>query len=695
MDNVSEPLPVSLSSAAPPGDQSPGYETTPHQWGLAGFIRRRFLARTFHVRAAWWRRILLLIILLLATGLRFYRLDAQSFWNDEGNSARLSERSIPAIIEGTASDIHPPLYYLILRGWRELVGDSEFGLRSFSAFAGVLTVAVTIALGREFRTRMNADKRKFLFLSASSAFICVPLLSGLLTAVSPPLIYYSQETRMYALLALLAVLATWIFLKILNSSFNATSGRLHYSLFYLLSIIAGLYTHYFFAAVLITHNLLVFIWLSRQCRGAGVQRCRGDILRWIAIMLVAALAYLPWLPTFLNQTGGRPGVRDSVLTFLLDAGRWMAYGETNDGATAVLPLIAASLLLLGGLVIGRNWTITLGLAIPILFMLAAGTTQPEFFKFMVVAVPFFCLLIASAFNRKERRKSIFFSATSAFSAVGFLLLLVGNGRSLQNLYFNPEYARADYRGMAARIEAENHPNAGIILNAPNQWEVFTYYHRDGAPVYPIPTGRPLPDKIAAELTDIAAHHNRLYAIFWGEAQRDPERLVERWLDEHAFKATDEWIGDVRFVTYAVPSEPAAEMATAVYMPFGDAITLIGYTLASSELAPGDIVQMTLFWETAVSLQTRYKVFLHLVDDTGQPLAQRDSEPGGGLNLTSRWPPGKTIIDNHGVLIPTNLPPGSYQLRIGLYDLADPSARLPIQTAVGLVDAYPIATISVK
>ncbi|MEJ2749013.1 MAG: hypothetical protein P8183_14080, partial [Anaerolineae bacterium] len=91
--------------------------------------------------------MVLLAILLLATGLRFYRLDAQSFWNDEGNSARLSERSIPKLIEGTASDIHPPLYYLILRGWRELVGDSEFGLRSFSAFAGVLTVAVTIALG--------------------------------------------------------------------------------------------------------------------------------------------------------------------------------------------------------------------------------------------------------------------------------------------------------------------------------------------------------------------------------------------------------------------------------------------------------------------------------------------------------------------------------------------------------------------
>ena len=88
------------------------------------------------------------LILLLATGLRFHRLDAQSFWNDEGNSARLSERAIPAILEGTASDIHPPLYYLLLHGWRALLGDSEFALRALSAFAGVLTVATVAALAK-------------------------------------------------------------------------------------------------------------------------------------------------------------------------------------------------------------------------------------------------------------------------------------------------------------------------------------------------------------------------------------------------------------------------------------------------------------------------------------------------------------------------------------------------------------------
>jgi len=220
---------------------------------------------------------------------------------------------------------------------------------------------------------------------------------------------------------------------------------------------------------------------------------------------------------------------------------------------------------------------------------------------------------------------------------------------------------------AARIGADAQANAGVILNAPNQWEVFTYYHRDGAPVYPLPLQGMTADDVAAELSAIAATHDRLYVIYWGDAQQDPQRWVERWLDEHTFKATEEWVKDVRFAVYAVPDEPATEMATAVAIPFGDAITLQGYTLGETTLSPGEIAQVTLFWQTAVPLDQRYKVFLHLVGKDGLPVAQRDSEPGGTLKPTNTWPPGETISDNHGLLIPADLPPGEYELRAGMYE----------------------------
>ena len=648
----------------------------------------------------WRRRFLLLAILLLATGLRFYRLDAQSFWNDEGNSARLSERSIPLIIEGTASDIHPPLYYLVLRGWRELVGETEFGLRSFSAFAGILTVAVTFALGKEFWTRINADDTDKKENLRSSALTRVPLLAALLTAVSPPLIYYSQETRMYALLAFWAVLATWLLLRWQACVMRHTSC-VRWAVVYVMVVAAGLYTHYFFPAVILFHNLIVLIWLIQNGRSSPaplLPRPSTRLLtRWTLMMLATFLLYLPWLPIFIRQTGGRAGVRPSLSAFLLDSARWLSFGATIDVETAVIPLMAVVVLVFVGALIHWRWmwTAVLGLSIPVLFMFAAGTAQPEFFKFMLTAVPFFSLLAVAGSLELKINDSRLKSVQPLIFILLIIIVLVGNGRSLINLYYNPTYARVDYRGMADRIAAENYPNAGIILDAPNQWEVFTYYHRDGAPVYPLPLGRPDPVSLDAELTTIAAQHGRLYAIFWGEAQRDPERLVERWLDEHAFKATDEWVGDVRFVTYAVPEKPATDMETAVAIPFGDVITLNGYTLADSILTPGDILQITLFWETAAPLSERYKVFLHLVNENGELVAQRDSEPGGGLNLTANWQPGDLVLDNHGILIPADAPNGDYRLLLGLYPLSAPNARLPIQTEAGVIDAYPLAAITVE
>src|SRR5690606_16295995 len=304
---------------------------------------------------------------------------------------------------------------------------------------------------------------------------------------------------------------------------------------------------------------------------------------------------------------------------------------------------------------------------------------PAFYKFMVAAIPFLVLLWARGAAqmlqgaRSGRARPAFALALLAVA----ISALLGTGQALANLYTDPAYARADYRGMAARIAADAHHNAGIILDAPNQWEVFTYYHREGAPVYPLPRGGPDAAAIAAELEESAARHDRLYVLFWGEAERDPERLVERWLDAPAFKATGEWVGDVRFVIYAVPPAATAGIETAADVRFGEAIRLRGYTPRGQEVRPGDIVQVTLFWETDRRLEQRYKVFLHLLDQQGQLVAQRDSEPGGGLALTTTWEAGEPVVDNHGVLVSPALAPGAYQLVLGLYNIADPNSRLPL------------------
>ena len=58
-------------------------------------------------------------------------------------------------------------------------------------------------------------------------------------------------------------------------------------------------------------------------------------------------------------------------------------------------------------------------------------------------------------------------------------------------------------------------------------------------------------------------------------------------------------------------------------------------------------------------------------------AQRDSQPGGGTSPTTDWTPGESVIDRHALLVPLDLPAGEYALIAGLYDAADPLARLTV------------------
>lgn len=114
------------------------------------------LARSYAAQAedrGWISRgnyIWLLLTLAVGFFVRVYGLAAQSLWNDEGTSVALAQTSWSAILNAAARDIHPPLYYLLLSNWILPTGISEFAVRFLSVFAGVLVVAVTFRIAREF-----------------------------------------------------------------------------------------------------------------------------------------------------------------------------------------------------------------------------------------------------------------------------------------------------------------------------------------------------------------------------------------------------------------------------------------------------------------------------------------------------------------------------------------------------------------
>ena len=627
------------------------------------------------------RRLLfvtLILCLWLAGWLRFYHLGAQSYWNDEGITLGLVGRDVPTILGSAAADIHPPGYYLLLKVWHGLTGDSEFALRAFSALSGLALVALLYRLGRVYFDRLAAVAAAFL------------------GALSPFLVYYSQEARMYALAAALAAASFLLFSLWLRSSRPPGSpyGDRRLAIAYCLVTASGLYTHYAFAFVVLAENLAALGGLMAHGRAAGAGQARpggpSRMTVWLGLQAATFILFLPWLPTAIHQLSTWPAATEHppFLTALPDLWRYLVVGRTLELSASWPALIGGAILLLLALR-RRGQTITplIWLLVPAALTLAFGLLTDAFSKFLIVAVPAACLLLGHGLAGLPASLLRWPTPTNAAPPVrryvqrlGWLLEVLlwwgavaglgyGLYASFNNLYFNPAYARDDYRGIARYVESLYRPGDAIITIAPNQVETLAYYHRSGAEVFPLPHTRPLdPAETAAALSAIAANHSRVFVLYWGDQQADPNHVVETWLSTHAFKAGETWFGQVRLVTYALAA-PAAAPAVPSGARFGDHITLQGYSLSTAALQPGDILQLTLFWQTDIALDARYTVFVHLYADPNQPpVAQVDGEPGGGLAPTNTWAARTVISDNHGVLIPADLPPGRYQVMIGLYEL---------------------------
>ena len=133
----------------------------------------------------------MLFFTLAGFGLRVQQLGFQPLWGDEGWSFYFAVQSVPQLLALTAIDIHPPLYYLLLKTWLFGVGLGAEEARFFSVAIGTALIPTIAILGQRL-----VDKRT----GAAAAAI---------TAVMPLAVYYSQEVRMYMLVTLLGCMSPW------------------------------------------------------------------------------------------------------------------------------------------------------------------------------------------------------------------------------------------------------------------------------------------------------------------------------------------------------------------------------------------------------------------------------------------------------------------------------------------------------
>jgi hypothetical protein len=106
-----------------------------------------------------------------------------------------------------------------------------------------------------------------------------------------------------------------------------------------------------------------------------------------------------------------------------------------------------------------------------------------------------------------------------------------------------------------------------------------------------------------------------------------------------------------------------EETTLVDAQFGSNIRLHSYDLFVDPTA----LQLTLYWQTIATPTINWFVFVHLVNASGEIVAQLDFIPAEGLRPTTGWRATEVIEDVHRLSLPPDLPPGPYTVRVGLFE----------------------------
>jgi mannosyltransferase len=372
---------------------------------------------------------------LLAAGLRFATLGVQAYHHDEIVTAtRVLRGDFWHAMDAVGfSESAPPLYYALAWFWTQVTGTGEWGLRSLSALVGIATVPVAYLLGAELRGRRTG------------------IAAAALVAVNPMLIWYSQEARGYALMALLSAIAALYFVRALDS------GRRRDLVAWGIASALALATHYF-AVFPLAAEAAWLLWRRGRAAWNGL---------WIAAATGLALA-----PLMIYQAseGRAEWIGDNSLGHRLwEAGVTFTIGETGDIiarperpllglAPVALILAALGLLALRGddrerrraglmlALAGATFAIPLaiGLVVPSKDFVLARNLLPAL-------VPLLAAVAIAVTVRRARRTGAVLGAVLFVYSLGFSIWASAA----------PNLQRPDWDAVAAKIGEPREPRAMV------------------------------------------------------------------------------------------------------------------------------------------------------------------------------------------------------------------------------------------
>ena len=439
--------------------------------------------------AVTWIKTNLWLVGAVVVGLllRLWHLTSISLWHDEAFSALLIKYPWGEMMYRIGLDVHPPMYYIFLRFWHYIFGDSLFALRGMSVFFGMLTiVAVYYFVQYAFKSKRAA------------------VIAAILVAVNPFQVQYVTEARMYTMGAFFAVAAAFALTAALRTqtAYYLNSANLvlqaqlkrraacYYILFVLASVIT-IYTHYYLLFMIAAVGLYALLYCAIKFR-TEFKKYLWVVLSGVAI----AASYLPWLKTFLfqyKQVGAGywippmdrwsiPGTLwELLLKIPVNYGEMI--GKFSEAQWAFLVITVLALIMIARFVWKwsetEKWLVLGGFLAPFggafLFLLLAKLQGSDSSVYMVRYFIFcssFYLMIVALFLAKLRIKQI---------AVLLAVILVGaNVYAIWNYWeLTQPQSRPGMAALSDFLNANVEPHHKIYVGSSFEFFNYKYYNKTG------------------------------------------------------------------------------------------------------------------------------------------------------------------------------------------------------------------------
>ncbi len=601
----------------------------------------------------------ILVLLLAGMGVRLGQLSWQPLWADEGYSVYFATEPVGRMLWLTANDIHPPLYYAFLHSWISGLATTDPALlRLFS----VLVALPAIGLLARLAKALFPGRPRLL------------LLATLLLTFNPMHLFYSQEVRMYGLAMTLSLASTLAFWQAMAGS---TVTRRRWWIAYIFTATATLYTLYYSAFLLLAH-LLWALWAQRR----QWHRLRP----LLAAELLIGLCYAPWviytattLATYIDQKVSAD--QDRPLGLLAYVSRHLLAMLAGHLPLPAWPFfwrwaaLAGVLLLMVALLWQQRkmphgshpsssavaiQALCVFVLIPATIAFLINRFLPFFpdggERLLLFLLPYLLLLIAAALDLTWQQWHLGKGA--------LLLLLLSASAGLFTFYRLPRYGADDYRPLVRQVVQQGTDEDTLLATFP--WQVGLW--RAYAPLAGLPWRAPHGPQIA-----LVSER----AVTWGEPMR---AALARALHQGTL-----WFPGLRSIGSTLPAavDQFFEALPAESRPvllvdgwYGNTTLRAWHRLASARVTPMAIdfgplhlngagilpttvaaanspIRIDLQWrDPAVSsADALYGTTIRLMRD-GHQWANHDLDQ---------------LADMTGLIIPAGLPPGGYEVQLGIVD----------------------------